>query len=66
MADERRLYVNRSRNCHLCGGRRIREQRSSPKPDDPDYKVAVCPTCDQAETPAGASIWPYRKPPASS
>jgi hypothetical protein len=37
--------VNRSRHCRLCD-QRVRIQLPAPKPDDPDYKVAVCPTCD--------------------
>lgn len=46
--------LNRSKNCRLCGTRGIRVQKSSPiRPGedpnghvDPDYVVAVCPTCD--------------------
>jgi hypothetical protein len=65
VADNRkRIYVNRSRNCHLCKGNRIREQRPSPKPDDPHYKVAVCPTCDLKGVPV--ITWPYGKPPGQS
>jgi hypothetical protein len=60
MAD--RLYCNRSRDCHLCNGRRVREQRPSPKPDDPHYKVAVCLHCDL--TPAPTLVWPEKLPPA--
>jgi hypothetical protein len=63
MAD--RLYCNRSRNCHLCGGSRIREQRSSPKPDDPHYVVAVCPTCDLTPE-TTVPTWEQKHPPASS
>lgn len=43
---ERCLRVNRSRSCRCCGRARYRVQLSAPKPDDPDYKVAVCPDCD--------------------
>lgn len=39
---------NRTRNCTCCGVRRVREHRRVGKPDDPDYAVAVCPTCDTA------------------
>lgn len=40
--------VNRSKNCHCCGERRVRELRRIGTPHDPDYAVAVCPTCDVA------------------
>jgi hypothetical protein len=59
----KRLYCNRSRNCWLCGGRGVREQRASPKKDDPHYKVAVCPNCDL--TPAPLITWPQAEPPTS-
>lgn len=42
-----RAEANRSKICNCCGGRVVREQRPWPKPDDPDYRGAVCPTCDR-------------------
>lgn len=46
------LALNRSRNCHCCGGRHVREQRRVGTPVDPDYAVAVCPVCDVADGPS--------------
>ncbi|TXH28761.1 MAG: hypothetical protein E6R06_00135 [Mycobacterium sp.] len=43
-----RTYPNRSRVCHCCGGGMVRIQVSWPKSNDPDYRGAVCPTCDVA------------------
>jgi hypothetical protein len=40
------LRCNRSRTCHCCEKQKVRIQKPAPKPDDPDYKVAVCPICD--------------------
>lgn len=43
-----KLYrVKRSRACTCCMRPRYRVQLPAPKPDDPDYKVAVCPDCDK-------------------
>lgn len=54
-AEERRYDLdktlsNRTRNCGLCGGRRVREHRRVGTPNDPDYAVAVCPACDLPTT----------------
>lgn len=43
---ERALRANRSRDCSLCKRRNYRVQVRWPKPDDPDYLGALCPTCD--------------------
>lgn len=40
------LNVNRSRTCKCCKKVRFRVLVLSPTKDDPDYTVAVCPTCD--------------------
>jgi len=40
------LKVNRSRSCKCCNKERFRVLVKSPTPTDPDYTVAVCPTCD--------------------
>lgn len=48
------LRLNRTKHCHLCNRRNIREFRPSPLRSgdhpkgnvDPNYVVAVCPTCD--------------------
>jgi hypothetical protein len=43
----------------------VREQRPSPKPDDPHYTVAVCPACDLTPEPSLTKHWPEGRPPAS-
>lgn len=53
--------AKRNRNCNCCGGRLVREQRRVGKPGDPDYAVAVCPTCDLTGQPT--ITWPEAKPP---
>lgn len=40
------LRANRSRTCRCCMRTKYRVQLPAPTPDDPDYKVAVCPDCD--------------------
>lgn len=40
------IRLNRSRTCFLCDRRLQRVLLPSPKPEDPDYTIAVCPTCD--------------------
>lgn len=40
------LRLNRSRTCRLCMKRGQRVLILSPKPDDENYTVAVCPDCD--------------------
>ena len=39
-------HLNRSKNCHLCNSRGVRIHLAAPTEDDPDYVLAVCPTCD--------------------
>lgn len=46
-----RQHAQRSRACNCCGRRRFREHRPWPRPDDPDYRGAVCPVCDAAPAP---------------
>lgn len=46
-----RKDANRSKTCNLCGGKRIREMRPWPKPNDAYYRGAVCPKCDVGEKP---------------
>lgn len=43
-----RARANSSPVCNCCGGRRIRERRRWPLPQDPGYVGAVCPECDVA------------------
>ena len=40
------MHLNRSKNCHLCNSRGVRIHLAAPTEDDPDYVLAVCPTCD--------------------
>lgn len=40
------LRLNRSRDCRCCNTRRFRVLVVWPKPTDPDYTGALCPTCD--------------------
>lgn len=44
-----RMALNRTRNCHCCNTRQVREQRRVGTPADPNYTVAVCPVCDNAD-----------------
>ena len=51
MSEERRYDLNptlsnRTRNCTCCDQRKVREHVRVGTPDDSDYAVAVCPTCD--------------------
>lgn len=48
---EQRAHAQRSRACTCCNERAARVRRPWPKPDDPDYRGAVCPTCDAAPAP---------------
>lgn len=43
-----RLRLQRSRHCNCCDTPRVRDQVRIGTDDDPDYAVAVCPTCDTA------------------
>jgi hypothetical protein len=46
MSTDRVLHCNRSRDCNGCKRRGYRVLVAWPKPDDPDYTGALCPTCD--------------------
>lgn len=40
--------AQRSKNCRCCNTQGARVQKRVGTPSDPDYLVAVCPTCDTA------------------
>lgn len=50
------LRANRSRDCNCCKRRAYRVQVAWPKPDDPDYLGALCPTCDMTVGQLGKRI----------